>query len=111
MKLLASLGVSETERSQVQPITISLRLWPQNPFDQLDDSVEKTVNYSTVAAAIRAVVAERADKLIETLAAEVAGMLLSRFALRKVQIELRKFVLPDADHVSVVISRHRESAS
>jgi hypothetical protein len=33
--------------------------------------------------------------------------LLKKFALERVQIELRKFVLPDAVHVAVHIERER----
>ena len=107
LKLLASLGVTETERSQVQPITISLRLWPVRGFEQLDDRVENTVNYSVVAAELRKIVASRADRLIETLAENIAGSLLVDFPLRRVEIELRKFVVSDAEYVSVVLSRER----
>lgn len=107
LKLLASLGVTETERSQVQPITISLRLWPMRGFEQLEDRVENTVNYSVVAAELRKIVASRADRLIETLAENIAGSLLADFPLRRVEIELRKFVVSDAEYVSVVLSRER----
>ena len=109
LKLLASLGVSQTERSQVQPITISLRLWPMRSFDQLEDRVENTVNYAGVAAALRKIVASRADHLIETLAENIAQSLLADFPLRRLQIELRKFVVSDAEYVSVVLSRERGS--
>ena len=109
LKLLASLGVSQTERSQVQPITISLRLWPMRSFDQLEDRVENTVNYANVAAALRKIVASRADHLIETLAENIAQSLLADFPLRRLQIELRKFVVSDAEYVSVVLSRERGS--
>jgi phosphoglycolate phosphatase/dihydroneopterin aldolase len=44
-------------------------------------------------------------KLIETLADEVALHLLARFGLREVEIELRKFILPDTKFVSVRIVR------
>jgi dihydroneopterin aldolase len=45
--------------------------------------------------------------LIETLAEEIAGELLTRFALRAVEVELRKFILPDTAHVAIRLRRER----
>jgi dihydroneopterin aldolase len=49
----------------------------------------------------------RSDKLIETLADRLASHLLQLFPIQKIEIELRKFVLPDADYVSVIVTRNR----
>ena len=48
-------------------------------------------------------------KLIETLAEETAAHLLAQFNLRKVEVEVRKFVLPDANYVSVTAIREGEA--
>jgi dihydroneopterin aldolase len=45
--------------------------------------------------------------LIETLAEEIAGLLLERFPLRAVEVELRKFILTDTAYVAVRIRRER----
>jgi dihydroneopterin aldolase len=47
--------------------------------------------------------------LIETLAEETAAHLLAQFSLRKVEVEVRKFVLPDANYVSVTAVRERDA--
>jgi dihydroneopterin aldolase len=44
--------------------------------------------------------------LIETLAAQLAGQLLEDFPIHKVEIEVCKFVLPDAKHVAAVVRRN-----
>ena len=49
----------------------------------------------------------RAISLIETLAEEIASLLLRRFALNAVEVELRKFFLPDAEFTGVRIRRER----
>jgi dihydroneopterin aldolase len=49
----------------------------------------------------------RSDKLIETLADRLAAHLLRLFLIQKIEIELRKFVLPDAEYVSVTVTRTR----
>ena len=73
----------------------------------LDDDVGSTINYSAIARLVRDVVDERRDKLIETLAEKIAERLLRDLPIRRLRIELRKFILPDAAHVSVIITRDR----
>ena len=53
----------------------------------------------------RKFVGDRTVKLIETLADELATRLLQRFAIAKIAVELRKFVVPDAKYVSVTVTR------
>src|SRR5207249_11808863 len=70
-----------------------------------EDHIDKTVNYSTVAEAARNFARDQSVNLIETLADRLATYLLGNFAVRKITVELRKFVLPDAKHVSVTVTR------
>ena len=46
-----------------------------------------------------------ARKLIETLADQLAAALLAEFSLRWIEITIRKFILPNAEWVSVSIRR------
>ncbi len=105
LEVSASIGVTVAERAQPQRLCISVTLWPRPDFSALDDELAKTTDYSAVCAAIRQLVNGRRDKLIETLANALATELLKAFSLRAIEIEIRKFVIPDADHVSVVITR------
>jgi 7,8-dihydroneopterin aldolase/epimerase/oxygenase len=52
-------------------------------------------------------VGRRQDKLIETLAHEIAAHLLRQFKLLAVELELRKFVLPETRYVAVRVARGR----
>jgi dihydroneopterin aldolase len=45
--------------------------------------------------------------LIETLAEEIAGLLMSRYALSSVEVEVRKYILPQTEFVAVKIRRER----
>jgi 7,8-dihydroneopterin aldolase/epimerase/oxygenase len=105
LEIHARVGVPDSERAEPQRLVLNVTLWPKRigPGDEIAD----TVNYSEVVAALKQFAGERDYRLIETLAEEIAGHLLSRFPLRKVAIEVRKFVLPDADHVSVTAIRRR----
>lgn len=105
LEIFARVGVTENERANPQRLTLTISAWPDKSFENLEDDITQTANYSAMCAAAREVARDRSTKLIETLAARLASHLLQNFPIRKVQVELRKFVLPDAKHVSVKVTR------
>jgi FolB domain-containing protein len=105
LKIVARVGVSETERARSQRLALSITIWPRLHADDLGDDVTKTVDYSKLCQEAKKFVQGRADKLIETLADALAEHLLRKFAIRRVTVELRKFVLKGADYVSVTVNR------
>ena len=105
LELFARVGVTEEEQAKPQRLACSISLWPKTSFKTFEDDITRTIDYSTVCAAVRDFVKNRSDKLIETLAAEVCRHLLETFPLRQVRIELRKFVLPNAQYASVIVTR------
>lgn len=105
LELFARVGVTENERARPQRLTFSITVWPNARFEDLQDDITQTVNYSALCAATREFVGNRADKLIESLATGLAAHFLRTFPLHKVRIELRKFVLPDAQYASVTVTR------
>jgi dihydroneopterin aldolase len=106
LEVFARVGVTENERSYPQRLTLTIAIWPDKSFDNLEDDITQTVNYSSVCAAARDFARAHSTKLVETLAAQLASHLLQIFPIRKVHVELRKFVLPDAKHVSVMLTRN-----
>ena len=105
LELQARVGVTEAEREKPQRLTADMTLWLRVSADDLNDDVTRTVNYSSLCAETKQLVENRSDKLIETLAENVAAHLLKKFPIRMIKIELRKFVLSDAAYVSVIITR------
>jgi 7,8-dihydroneopterin aldolase/epimerase/oxygenase len=105
LKIQARVGVPDSERAQPQWLSLNVTFWPKGSGSR--DDIADTVNYSEVAASLKQFVSQQDYRLIETLAEETAGHLLARFPLRKVAVEVRKFVLPDADHVSVTAIREQ----
>ena len=101
------VGVPDFERVEPQRLSLNVTLWPK--IAELHDDIENTVNYSAVAECAKEFVNQHACKLIETLAEETAAHLLAQFNLRKVEVEVRKFVLPDANYVSVTAVREPEA--
>jgi dihydroneopterin aldolase len=76
-------------------------------MSELNDEIERAVNYAAVCAELRKFVEPRRDKLIETLANAVALHLLQRFEIRRVAVELRKYILPKVEFVSVRVTHER----
>jgi FolB domain-containing protein len=105
LKILAHIGVSKRERAKLQRVALSITLWPRFHINDLRDDLTKTVDYAKLCREAKSFVQARADKLIETLADALAEHLLGKFAIRRITIELRKFALKGADHVSVTTTR------
>jgi dihydroneopterin aldolase len=107
LEVHARVGVPDSERAQSQRLALNVTLWPN--IAELQDNVANTVNYSAVAERVKEFIRRHDYNLIETLAEETAAHLLAQFNLGKVEVEVRKFVLPDANYVSVTAVREREA--
>lgn len=105
LELLAHLGVPESERASAQRLTATMVLQPRRGFSALADRIESAVDYAEVCLAVKRLAASGSRCLLETLAEEIAAMLLREFPLASVQIELRKFILPDTNFVAARIER------
>jgi len=110
LELLAHIGVPDEERARRQRLTASLVLEPLRDFRALDDCLENTIDYFQVSEDVKALSLARPRHLIETLAEEIATALLTRFPLRSVEIELRKYILPDTAFVAVQLQRERPAS-
>lgn len=108
LELMASIGVPDEERASPQRLTATLTVWPVRDAADCHDDIGQTVNYAAVCAETRRFVEERRDKLIETLANALALHLLERFEIRRVTVEVRKYVLPEVEFVAVTLTRDRE---
>lgn len=105
LELMARVGVPDDERAQPQRLTVSVTLQPRNRFNALADDLSRTTDYAAVCEELREFVSGENDKLIETLASDTAEHLLRYFALERVELELRKFVLPETKYVAVRVAR------
>jgi dihydroneopterin aldolase len=107
LEVFAHIGVADEERAAPQRLTFSVTFWPRGDASQLDDQIAKAVNYAAVCAETKKFVRDRRDRLIETLADALAKHLLEVFEIRRITIELRKFILPEVEFVSVTVTRDR----
>jgi len=107
LEVHAHVGVPAVERVAPQRLTISLRLIPSRGLASLSDDIANTVDYATVCDSVRQEIERKPRHLIETLAEDIATLLLARFPLKTVEIEVRKYLLPAIDHAAVTIRRER----
>ena len=110
LELMGRVGVPDEERVEPQRLTVSLVLQPPGNFSDLGDDLSRTVDYAAVCEELRRFVSNRQDKLIETLAHEMAEHLLRNFELVRVEVELRKFILPETRYVAARVTRERARA-
>lgn len=107
LEVFARIGVPDDERSRPQRLTVSITFWPAELGRELGDDLGRTVDYAAVCAETTKFVDTRSDRLIETLADALANHLLGVFEIRRITLELRKFILPQVEFVSVTVTRDR----
>ena len=107
LELLAHVGVPDEERSVPQRLVCNLTFWPARQASELDDSIERAVNYAAVSDEVKKFLEPRRDRLIETMADALARHLIDSFEISEITIELRKFVLPETEFVSVTVTRKK----
>lgn len=105
LELPVRIGVPDEERASWQTLQADVTLRLLGRFEEMQDALSSTIDYSAVALDLRALAAVRPRQLIETLAAEMAGFLLTEYAVASVTIQLRKRILPGCDHVAVSLTR------
>jgi dihydroneopterin aldolase len=109
LEVFARIGVPDDERSHPQRLTVSITFWPTAHGQELGDDIGRTVDYAAVCAETKTFVETRSDRLIETLADALAKHLLAKFEIRRITLELRKFILPEVEFVSVTVTRDRST--
>ena len=110
LEISAHIGVPEKERANAQRLTVNISFWPYCEQRDMADKIDNTVNYSVVAKEAKNFVRDQSTNLIETLADRLATHLLKTFRIQKITVELRKFPLEDAKHVSVTVTRNASVA-
>jgi dihydroneopterin aldolase len=106
----SKIGVPEEERQRFQRLHLCLRFQMEEDFRYLDDDFEKQVDYACVAAVVEEVAEANKAQLLETLASDIADSLMERFPMRRLELELKKFILPNARYVSVKRSQEAKNS-
>jgi dihydroneopterin aldolase len=110
LQLETIIGVLPEEREHPQQLLANLELRVRDIGPAAyTDNVNLTIDYAAVADRVRVLAASHPRHLIETLAEDIAADLLKAFPITSVKLELVKFALSTAHHVSLVIERPNET--
>jgi len=108
LKSYCIIGVNDNERSNKQEILIDIELFGNFKNKKNNDSIEHTLNYSTVSNEVLSYVNNSKHHLIETLAEEISIICLKFDLVKKVLIEVHKpKALKNASNVSIKIERNK----
>jgi dihydroneopterin aldolase len=102
------VGVPDEERARPQRLLITVDMAYDFSSAATTDRITKTIDYYQVAQQIIGLGQGRSWKLIEKLANDIAELVLSEFQPEAVTVEVKKFPIPQAAHVSVNLTRHRQ---
>ena len=101
-------GVLERERQKGQRFLVDVELELADTAAAASDRIEDAVDYREVVAAVAEVSDARAYHLLEALADALAEALVTRFAVSRARVRVRKpdVVLPrSVEHAAVVAER------
>jgi len=101
LRVKTRIGVPDEERASEQVVEIDLTVVPQRSFCGMADDISATVDYAALATRVEELAAARVRHLLETLADECARVAVEEFGARSATVEIRKFILPETDHVAV----------
>lgn len=97
------VGVPDLERSKAQRLLFCVEMTHDFAAAAKTDDLAGTIDYYAVSRRIIAMGKDRQWKLIETLASEVAEMILVEYKPASVSVEVKKMILPEARYVSVKV--------
>jgi len=101
LELLCHIGVPQEERAHPQKLLCTATVPVPNlkKAAQTDD-IQHTLNYFNLSQLLRQTAQAKERKLIETLAHDLAQVTFQHFPSPWIEIELKKFILPETRHIS-----------
>ena len=104
LELQLHIGVPPEERAAAQRVLLSARLHVNTRAAGKSDSISDTVDYEHIIQSLRNL-AEKERHTLEYLAEDAATACLIFEGIESVDIEVKKFIFPDTEYISVQISR------
>jgi FolB domain-containing protein len=99
------VGVPDSERATAQRLLVSLDLEHDFRAAAAADDLTRTIDYYAVSRRVLAFGEGRSWRLIEKLADDIATAVLAEFRPTRIRVEVKKFIIPEARHVSVEVVR------
>jgi len=106
LEVFYCVGVPEEERAKPQRLLLTVEMEHAFTAAAHEDELSATIDYFAVCQRLLRFGDGMHWKLIETLAVDIAQMILDEFGPRSVTVEVKKFVIPQAKYVSTRVTRH-----
>lgn len=107
LEVFYCVGVPDEERAKPQRLTLTVEMISDFSTAALSDRLTKTIDYYAVTQFLLKFGEERSWKLLEKLVTNLADELLAKFKPQSVTVEVKKFIIPQAQYVSVTLTRPR----
>jgi dihydroneopterin aldolase len=107
LEVFYCIGVTDEERAKPQRLLVTVDMSFDFSSASVSDRIEKTINYHNVAEDLLKFGHGRSWKLLEKLVANLADLVMSEYRPQAVLVEVKKFTIPQARHVSVTLTRAR----
>jgi len=105
LEVFYRIGVPEEERATPQRLLISVAMTLDVSAAAATDELTKTIDYFAVTRRLLRFGEGRSWKLLEKLASDIAGLILVEFTPDIVSVEVKKFIISEARHVAVQLTR------
>ena len=106
LSVRALIGCYEHEKTQPQTVVFDIDMAWQTSRASSEDKLEYALDYDAVARRVEAYTAETQVELVETLAEQLAGLIMSEFHVPGLRLRVTKpEALVNASGVGVLISR------
>jgi dihydroneopterin aldolase len=105
LEVFYCVGVPDAERAQPQRLLLTVEMESDFSAATKSDGIADTIDYFAVSQRLLKFGDGKSWKLIEKLAADIADAILMEFKPQSVSIEVKKFIIPQARHVSVTLTK------
>ena len=99
------IGIFEREQQTPQNVWIDLELTIDAVKAAASDDVNATIDYGRLVTTIKQHAQHKPFRLLETLAEELASLILKEFKPTQVVVRVKKRALPGVDFAAVEITR------
>ena len=104
LEVFYRVGVPDAERAQPQRLLLTIGMAADFAAAAQSDGIADTIDYYAVTQRLLKLGEGREWKLIEKLAADIAGFILAEFKPLAVTVEVKKFIIPEARYVAVKLT-------
>ncbi|MCS1410904.1 MAG: Dihydroneopterin aldolase [Verrucomicrobia subdivision 3 bacterium] len=107
LEVYFQIGVPDKERAQPQKLHLSVVVEHSLDAAARSDDLSQTIDYDALTEQLIHFGESKEWKLLERLAHDIVRWILSEHGGDQVTVEVKKFIIPNARHVAVQLTRSK----